>query len=221
MMKKFLLLVFAAGFCTVLKAQPDAIMDMVNSSASKLIDSVMNGINIRSDIFNEEKAKVNKARPLDTENLTKEKIGENLPTVKEFLSYLEVYRATSDMEKKRIADSVAMLRAYLPKSKQKKYLKEFVDAYAMDESAFYKYTVALTSLYSHVIDLMQFMQNADVEVADGKIMFKDRKQLKEFEKIQLKIEKQLKKQASAGLAAQKATFEAGQIMQKAYGKLNQ
>lgn len=210
------LLVLSYGFA---RAQSDVVMDMVNHNAAKLIDSVMQTINLRAEIFNDEVTKVNKLRPLEVENLTKDKVEANIPVIKEFVDYLDVYRATSDKEKSRIMDSVAALRAYLPKSKQKKYLKEFVDAYSLDQGAFYKYTQSLTGLYTNVLDLLQFMRLADTETKDGKILFKDRTQMKEYEKIIGKVEKQIKKQSSASIASQKASFEAGQIMQKSYGKL--
>jgi hypothetical protein len=201
------------------QAQPDVVIDMVNGSAARLIDSVMQTINLRADIFNEEVSKVNKLRPLEIENLTQEKVIANIPVIKEFLGYLEVYRATSDKEQLRIQDSVTMFRSYLPKAKRKKYLQEFVNAYSLDQGAFYKYTLSLTSLYSNVLDLLNFMSTAQTEIKDGKIVFRDRTQLKQYERILAKVEKQIRKQSSASLAAQKATFEAGQIMQKAYGKL--
>jgi len=219
MLKRLSIVFVVLGFQALAYAQPDAIMDMVNSSASKLIDSVMQTINLRADIFNEEVGKVNKLRPLEAENLSKERVDANIPVIKEFLGYLEVYRAASDREKKRIQDSVTMLRSYLPKSKQKKYLKEFMNAYLLDQGAFYKYTLSLTGLYSNVLELLNFMSGAHTEIKDQKIVFTDRKELKQYEKILAKVEKQIQKQSSASLAAQKATFKAGQLMQKSYGKL--
>lgn len=200
-------------------AQPEVVLDMVNASAGRLIDSTMQTINLRADIFNEEVAKVNKLRPLEAENMTKEKVEVSLPAIRDFLSYLDVYRATSDKEKLRIQDSVKLFRSYLEKNKQKKFLKEFLNAYSMDQSAFYKYTQSLTTLYTNVIDLLNFMAASKAEIKDNKIVFTDKAELKRYETIMAKVEKNIQKQATASLAAQKATFEAGQIMQKSYGKL--
>jgi hypothetical protein len=219
MLKKLFVIFALIGLQVMAYAQSDAVMDMVNSSASKLIDSVMQTINMRADIFNEEVGKVNKLRPLEVENLSKEKVEANIPAIKEFLGYLEVYRVTSDKEKARIQDSVSALRAYLPKSKQKKYLRDFVNAYALDQEAFYKYTLSLTGLYSNVLELLNFMSGAHTEIKDQKIVFTDRTELKQYEKILAKVEKQIQKQSVTSLASQKASFEAGQIMQKSYGKL--
>jgi hypothetical protein len=114
---------------------------------------------------------------------------------------------------------VTALRSYLPKARQKKYLKEFVDAYSMDQAAFYTYTRSLTGLYTNVLELLNFMTTSTAEIKDTKIVFTDRKELSQYEKLLAKIEKQIKRQASASIASQKASFEAGQIMQKSYGKL--
>jgi hypothetical protein len=219
MLRRSFVLVVLIGLHGLANAQPDVVLDMVNHSAAKLIDSTMQMINLRADIFNEEVSKVNKLRPLEVENLTKEKVEANIPIIKSFLGYLDVYRATGDKEKLRIQDSVTALRAYLPKAKQKKYLREFMNAYSLDQEAFYKYTQSLTALYTYVTDLLQLMSTAKTEIKDAKIVFTDRTELKQYEKILANVEKQIKKQSVTSLASQKASFEAGQIMQKSYGKL--
>ena len=219
MRKGIYIIAVMALFTISAYAQPEVVMDMVNASAGRLIDSTMQTINLRAEIFNEEVSKVNKLRPLEVENMTKEKLETTIPAVKDFLSYLEVYRATSDKEKVRIMDSVKQFRSYLPKQKQKKFLKEFVDAYTMDQGAFYRYTQSLTTLYTNVIDLLNFMSTTKAEIKDNKIVFTEKAELKKYEAIMAKVHKNINKQASASLAAQKATFDAGQIMQKSYGKL--
>lgn len=219
MIRMFFLLIFSTILITAAQAQPDVVMDMVNGEAAKLIDSVMSRLNLRAEIFNDEIARVNKLRPLEAENLTKVKIEANIPIIKEFLSYLDVYRSVSDREKAAIADSIASLRLYLPKSRQKKYLKEFEDAYALDQAAFYRYTLALTALYTNVLELLNFMQTAQTEIKDNKITFKNQKEYHHYEQIMAKVEKQVKRQGRASLASQKASIDAGEMMQKAYGKL--
>lgn len=197
-------------------AQPSA-EDMLSDRANALIDTAMKGLNLRAKIFNTELEKINLLRPLDPDSFTPKRMDSVVTGLKEFTSYLEVYRTMSNATLRALQDSVEAIRAFIPKSKRKTFLKEFVDAYTLDHNAFEKYTKLLSVLYTDVIKAMEYGKSINIEVKDGQLQFTNKQHYDEYSKIIETIEKDNKKVMNAGAAAQKATADASLAMQKAYG----
>jgi hypothetical protein len=120
---------------------------------------------------------------------------------------------------KTIQDSIDAIRVFAPKSKRKTFMKEFIDAYTLDHTAFGKYTSLLSLLYGDVIKALEYGKSINIEVKDNQLQFTDKQHYDEYSKIIATIEKNNKKVMNAGAAAQKATADASLAMQKAYGSL--
>lgn len=195
-------------------------MEAMNHRASRLIDSSMQRLNLRAERFNEELGKINKARPLDPSMLSAEKIKENTGKINDFLAYLDVYRSLSANMRKEVDDSVAAMRSEMPIRVRKAYLQEFLDAYASDQTAFDKYTMALTNVYTDVKQVLEFISTAKVQVVDGKLSFTDKTEYEQYEALMNKVNAANRKLVSASAASQKATLEASDQMNKAYGAAN-
>lgn len=190
---------------------------ILGDRASNLIDTAMRGLNLRAKIFNNELEKINALRPLDPDSFTPLRMDSVITGLKEFTSYLEVYRAMSNATLKTIQDSIEAIRASAPKSKRKTFLKEFIDAYTLDHTAFGKYTSFLSVLYIDVIKALEYGRSINIEVKDNQLQFTNKQHYDEYTKIISTIEKNNKKVMNAGAAAQKATADASLAMQKAYG----
>lgn len=216
-LRSLLLLALTFGTASAQHVNP---LDAMNHRASMLIDSTMQRLNLRAERFNEELSKINKARPLDASALTPEKIAENLTKVKDFLGYLDVYRTLSAKSRQTVEDSVAAMRSEMPSRIRKQYLQEFLDAYAMDQSAFDKYTVALTNVYTKVSEVLTFLSNAKIKLVNGKIQFDDKAEYERYQDMMNEVTGVNRKLISASAASQKATLEASEQMQKAYGAAN-
>jgi hypothetical protein len=179
----------------------------------------MSALNTRANIFNNELDKVNKLKPLDAASFTPAKIDSNITTIKEFLDYLDVYRKVSGDLFRRVQDSVEAIRRNVPQSKRKDFLKEFMDAYALDHKAFDKYSLALTDVYTNVLATVKFAKTANVEPKGDKLEFKSKEQYKSYKKMIDNVEKSNEKLISAAKKSQKATADASAAMQIAYGKV--
>jgi hypothetical protein len=209
----FLLLITSSGF-----AQHADPMEAMSGRASRLIDSVMAKLNIRSERFNEEMDKVNKAKAIDPVSLDSVKLQKNTVVLKDFLQYLDVYRSLSGHTKKEVEDSIQAMRLEMPRRYKQTYLQEFLDAFQKDQSAFDKYTLALTKLFTSVSEVLQFISTTHVKVVDNKIQFTDKKQYDHYQKMMDEVNEHNKKVISASAASQKATLEASKAMQEAYGQ---
>lgn len=199
-------------------AQPSA-EQMLADRATNLIDTAMRGLNLRAKIFNAELEKINALRPLDPDSFTPLRIDSVITGLKEFTSYLEVYRAMSNATLQTIKDSIEAIRITAPRQKRKTYLKEFADAYTLDHTAFAKYTTLLSQLYADVIKALEFGKSISIEVKDNQLQFTNKQHYDEYSKLISVIEKNNKKVMNAGAAAQKATADASLAMQKAYGSV--
>jgi hypothetical protein len=204
----------ATGVSSV-RAQDDP--DGLNIRASHLIDSTMAMLNIRATRFNEELAKVNVLKPLDAASLTKEFIPKNEERIKDFLNYLDVYRSLSERQKQEVEDSVSLLKSKMPSNHRVGYLKEFLDAYNMDQSAFDKYTLALTKVFTNINAVLAFIETSKVTTKDNKLEFSDKKEYDTYSELISAVEKSNKKLITASANSQKATIDASSMMQKAYG----
>jgi hypothetical protein len=196
--------------------QPSA-EDMLSDRANALIDTAMKGLNLRAKIFNTELEKINALRPLDPDSFTPKRMDSVITGLKDFTSYLEVYRTMSNATLRSLQDSVEAIRAFVPKSKRKTFLKEFVDAYTLDHNAFEKYTKLLSSLYTDVTKALEYGKSINIQVQDDQLQFTNKQHYDEYSKIVETIEKTNKKVMTAGANAQKATADASLAMQKAYG----
>ena len=216
MVKRLSLFFIIALLSSSAFAQPSP-EDMLSDRANALIDTAMKGLNLRAKIFNSELEKINILRPLDPDSFTPKRMDTVLVGLKDFTGYLEVYRTMSNASLSTLKDSVEAIRAFVPKSKRKTFMKEFLDAYTLDHTAFEKYTNSLSVLYAGVIKALEYGRSIDVQVKDGQLQFTDKKQYDEYSKIVATIEKDNKKVMNAGATAQKATADASLAMQKAYG----
>lgn len=221
-MKIFLLILVSAVLIggNAVRAQSSDPQLAMNKRASALIDSTMQQLNLRAERFNEEVSKINRARPLDAGALTPEKITENIAKVKDFLEYLDVYRSLSAKSRQVVDDSVNSMRHEMPSKIRNLYLQEFLDAYHSDQSAFDKYTLALTNVYTAVGSVLKFLSDANVKQVDGKLSFDNKKEYESYEAMMNEINAANKKLINASAASQKATLEASEQMQKAYGAAN-
>ncbi len=223
-MRHTLILVFFLSICTPLFAQEKDAETLIGERSGALIDSTMNGLNRRATIFNSELGRVNALNPLDTNALIPDTIKRNIGAIKDFLSYLEVYRSVSTKTLQDVKDSVERIRMFIPKAKRDGYLKEFIDAYSTDHSAFEKFTLALSELYSGVRDALQFVDSTGLtgryKVFQSQIEYdKYKADYEKYKKIISAIEKSSTKVRNAGEKSQRVTTDASIAMQKAYGKL--
>jgi hypothetical protein len=216
-LRSVLLVLLFVGAASAQHVDP---LEAMNHRASQLIDSTMSRLNLRAERFNEELAQINKARPLDASALTPETIAQNLAKVKDFLGYLEVYRSLSAKSRQTTEDSVAGMRSEMPSRIRKPYLQDFLDAYALDQNAFDKYTVALTNVYTKVSDVLKFLSTAKIKTVSGKIQFDDKAEYESYQDMMTEVTAVNRKLISASAASQKATLEASEQMQKAYGAAN-
>ncbi|MEI8134501.1 MAG: hypothetical protein WCH46_05400 [bacterium] len=211
---------FVAILLLPLVAQAQEPVDIANGRGSNLIDSTMASINIRAQLFNEQLAKVNAIKALDVPSLEKSVIPKNKETIKDFLSYLDVYRDLSKKMMSAIQDSLKDLRLLLPTRQKEGFMKDFLDAYKLDQNAFDEYTLSLTKVFTNVIKVLDFMASSKVTIADKKLQFTDKKEYEDYNKLISEVEKTQKKLATAGAESQKASIDASSMMQKAYGKLH-
>ena len=193
--------------------------DAIQLRASKLIDSTMASLNIRAKRFNQELAIINAVNPLETSSLTKENIAKTREKIKDFLGYLEVYRSLSVKLKEEMTDSVNTLRAKMPSRHRPTFLQEFLDAYELDQGTFDKYTLALTKLYTNIDAVVAFIQTSNVTIKDNRFQFSDKKEYDKYTELMAPVEKSNRKLISASANSQKATMDASEIMQKAYGEI--
>ncbi len=202
---------------TTLHAQDDP--DAIQIRASKLIDSTMASLNIRAQRFNEELASINATKPLEGTSLAKENIAKNREKINDFLSYLDVYRSLSQQLKEKVEDSVNLLRAKMPSHHRATFLQEFLSAYNMDQSAFDKFTLALTKLYTNINAVVEFIEKSSVTTKDNKLQFTNKKEYEEYTELIAVVDKSNKKLITASANSQKATIDASALMQKAYGDI--
>jgi hypothetical protein len=217
MVKRLSLFFIIAFLSSSAFAQVPSAEDMLSDRANALIDTAMKGLNLRAKIFNIELEKINALRPLDPDSFTPRRMDSVITGLKDFTGYLQVYRTMSNTTLKTLEDSVEEIRAFVPKSKRKTFLKEFVDAYTLDHTAFEKYTKLLSTLYTDVIKALEYGKSIDIQVKDGQLQFTNKQHYDEYSKIIETIEKTNKKVMTAGANAQKATADASLAMQKAYG----
>jgi hypothetical protein len=211
----FIVITSTAG---LLKAQDP--VDMANARGSALIDSTMGSLNIRAQRFNEELARVNALRALDVPSLAKDTIPKNKEQIKDFLNYLDLYRELSKQLQEAIEDSVKELRKLMPTRLKQTFMKDFLDAYQLDQNAFDKYTLELTKVFTNVLKVLSYLETSKVTIANKKLQFTDKKEYGAYGELIEAVETSQKKLASAGAASQKASIDANAMMQKAYGKLN-
>jgi DNA integrity scanning protein DisA with diadenylate cyclase activity len=212
----------AVLFFTVILAnslQAQGPVDIAADRASQLIDSTMSAVNLRAERFNEEIAKVNALKALDVPAFAKDTIKRNKEKIKDFLEYLEVYRSITNKLIDAVEDSVKELRQMMPRNERADFLKDFEDAYQLDQKAFTDYTLALTKVFTGVKKILDFMEDADIKLEGKKILFTKKAESEEYSKLIEAVELSQKKLATAGANSQKARIDASMKMQKAYGKL--
>ncbi len=205
----FLALLFLASG---LRAQGP--MDEMNARAVHLIDTTMHTINQRSEHFNEELDKIHKRNLLDPSMLDSAHIVENIAKIREFLSYLEVYRTVSTKFREEVEDSVLAFRSELPRKMRDTYLEDFVVANRKDHSGFEKYTLALTDLYTRIKETLELLLVSKIEIKDGKIQFNSKDDYEKYQQYMNIVNKANKKLITAGADSQRATLEAGEQMNK-------
>lgn len=211
------IIIFFSFVISPVRAQdsPDALV----IRASRLIDSTMASLNIRAQRFNEELAKVNALKPLEVASLAKETIPKSRENIKDFLSYLEVYRSLSHKLHEEIEDSVRNLRSKMSTHHRTSFMQEFLDAYDMDQDAFDKYTLALTKVFTNINAVLTFIEASSVTIKDNKLEFTNKKELNEYSKFIEAVEKSNKRLINASATSQKANIDASTMMQKAYGAI--
>ena len=214
---QIVLFLFAISIVSSVSAQKKDPMAMMTSRASRLIDSTMSAINLRAERFNQELQVINQTKPLDAASLTPEKIPISITKVKDFLGYLEVHRALSVRLRKMTDDSVKAMRSEMPTRVREDFLKEFLEAYHKDQESFDKYTLALTKVYVNVSEVLKFLAGAKISLVGDKIQFDSKDDYEHYQEMMDAVNKSNKKLISASADSQKATLEASEAMQKAYG----
>jgi hypothetical protein len=220
MLRSFFAFILLVSVLRISPAHAQNDPDALTARASRLIDSTMASLHFRAQRFNEELAKINAVNPLDIASHGKDVVPKNREKVKDFLGYLEVYRQLSGQQKQEVEDSTSALRAKMPSRHQATFLKDFQEAYDLDQSAFDKYTIALTKVFTHIDTALAFIETSKVEVKDNKLQFTDKKEYKKYSELIAIVEKSNKKLINAGAASQKAMIDASAKMQKAYGAIN-
>ncbi len=214
---QIVLLLLVVLFFSSVSAQKKDPMAMMTSRASRLIDSTMGAINLRAERFNQELQIINLTKPLDATSLTPEKIASSIIKVKDFLNYLEVHRSLSVRLRKITDDSVKAMRSEMPTRVREDFLKEFLEAYHKDQESFDKYTLALTKVYVNVSEVLKFLAGAKISLVGDKIQFDSKDDYEHYQEMMDAVNKSNKKLITASADSQKATLEASEAMQKAYG----
>ena len=214
---QIVLFLFAISIVSSVSAQKKDLMTMMSTRASRLIDSTMSAINLRAERFNQELQVINQTKPLDAASLTPEKIPISITKVKDFLGYLEVHRALSVRLRKMTDDSVKAMRSEMPTRVREDFLKEFLEAYHKDQESFDKYTLALTKVYVNVSEVLKFLAGAKISLVGDKIQFDSKDDYEHYQEMMDAVNKSNKKLITASADSQKATLEASEAMQKAYG----
>jgi hypothetical protein len=194
-------------------------VDIANARGSALIDSTMALLNIRAQHFNEELARINALKALDVPSLVKDSIAKNKEKIKDFLSYLDVYRELSKRYMDAVEDSVKQLRKLMPNRLKIAFMQDFIDAYKLDQNPFDKYTLELTKLFTKVQKALTYLEASKITFVDKKIQFTDKKEYEEYNELITEVENSQKKVATAGATSQRSSIDANALMQKAYGKL--
>ncbi len=214
---QIVLLLLVVLFFSSVSAQKKDPMAIMTSRASRLIDSTMGAINLRAERFNQELQIINLTKPLDATSLTPEKIASSIIKVKDFLNYLEVHRSLSVRLRKITDDSVKAMRSEMPTRVREDFLKEFLEAYHKDQESFDKYTLALTKVYVNVSEVLTFLAGAKISLVSDKIQFDSKDDYEHYQEMMDAVNKSNKKLITASADSQKATLEASEAMQKAYG----
>ncbi len=214
---QIVLLLLSVFFVTSVSAQKKDPMAAMTTRASKLIDSTMSAINLRAERFNQELQIINQTKPLDAPSLTPEKIPNSITKVKDFLDYLEVHRALSARLRKITDDSVKAMRSEMPTRIREDFLKEFLEAYHKDQESFDKYTLALTKVYINVSEVLKYLAGAKISIVGDKIQFDSKDDYDHYQEMMDAVNKSNKKLITASADSQKATLDASEAMQNAYG----
>jgi hypothetical protein len=210
----FFIVVFIA---TIVHAQDP--VSAANDRGSNLIDTTIATINLRAERFNEEISRINGLKALDVPAFQKDTIKKNKQRIKGFLDYLDVYRALSSQLMKATEDSVKALRALMPRNEKEKFLKDFLDAYEMDQKAFDNYTLALTKLFTNVINFLDFLEASHYEIKGNKLLFTSEDESKQSNDLMETVQEVQKKVIEASAKSQRASLDAHKKMQKAYGQV--
>ena len=107
----------------------------------------------------------------------------------------------------------------MPSKLRAAFLKEFIEAYEMEQSTFEKYTLSLTKFFSNVMEVFVFMENSKVTIVDNKFQFTNKEEYEQYNKLIAQIEKSNKKLITASANMQKANIDASAAMQKAYNSI--
>ena len=172
MLRSFLAFFLVVSFIGTAQVRAQDDPDGLNVRASYLLDSTMAALNLRAVRFNEELDKINAVKPLDVSSLDNDMIPKNREKVKDFLEYLAVYRALSEKLKQTVEDSVNTLRAKMPSRHKATFLKDFQEAYDLDQGTFDKYILALTQVFQNIYITLGFIENSGVTYNGTKYEFK-------------------------------------------------
>ncbi len=218
MLRSFIVLgLLILSFVSPAGAQDDP--DALVVRASRLIDSTEAMLNLRAQRFNEEMIKMNALKPLEATSLAKDTIPKSREKIKDFLNFLEVYRSLSHKMKEGIEDSVNNLRSKMSTHHRTSFLKEFLDAYDLEQSSLDNYTNALTKFYTNINAVLAFIETSSVTTKDNKLQFNNKKEYEKYSELIEAVEKSNKRLINASATSQKATIDASSMMQKAYGAI--
>jgi len=181
MFRSFLVIVLLVAGFALPKVFAQESPEALNVRASQLIDSTMASLNIRAERFNEELAKINAVKPLDVASIGKEVIPKNREKIKDFLNYLEVYRTLCAQQQKEIEDTVNAFKVKVPARYKTAFLKDFLDAYDLDQSTFVKYTQALTKVFMNMDAVLAFLDQSNVTTKDKKTSIFEQRRIREVQ----------------------------------------
>jgi hypothetical protein len=89
----------------------------------------------------------------------------------------------------------------------------------MDQTAFDKYTLALTKVFTNISDVLTFLENSKMTIKDNKLQFSDKKEYEKYSEMIEEVQKNDKRLVNASANSQKATIDASSMMQRAYGAI--
>jgi hypothetical protein len=194
-----LLSIEAGGLATAQTPSNDPV-ELVQERASSVIAGLMQRSSQRTQRFNQEMSKINLLRPLDASNLDAEHIAFSMKKLHAFLDFLGEYRDSSATMLKTLEDSVAALRAEMPRNYQETFLSTFLKAYSDDSKAFDGYTLAISALDKQVADVLHLLEHSKHQVANKMVKFSDPEEYKSYQALMKSLDERNADLAKAAIS---------------------
>jgi hypothetical protein len=166
----------------------------------RTLDTAMKIVGARTAEFNARIAEMNKAKPLEVASFDSVNLAANVSRTLQFLEFLKQYRDGGNSALGAFEDSMFVIAADFPPVKQRDRVIDFANAFKDDQKAFDAHLAGMSKLYSDVLNVLLFMQRSKYKVNGQKILFDDKKDVSEYQKLMAavdEVQKELQQTSAA------------------------